>query len=68
MRMRTAAQAFREIKAMDPDSSISERQIRDIMKSGRVPVFRQGNKTMVTMESLIDYFEHPENHQNVTAS
>lgn len=68
MRMRTAAQAFREIKAMDPDSSISERQIRAIMKSGRVPVFRQGNKTMVTMESLIDYFEHPENYQNVTVS
>ena len=68
VKMRTAAQAYREIKAMDPGSSISERQIRDLYKSGIIPVFKQGNKTMTTMEILSDYFENPDKYQIVAAS
>lgn len=68
VKMRTAAQAFREIKAIDPETSISERQIREIMKSGMIPVFHQGRKTMTTMEALNDFFEHPENYATVIAS
>jgi len=57
--MRTAARAFEEIKKKDPETAISERQIRAIMRSGVIPVLRQGNKTMVNMDVLMDYFAHP---------
>lgn len=62
--IRTAAQAFREIKANDPQTAISERQIRAIMKSGVIPVLKQGNKTMVNMEVLVDYLAHPSKYSS----
>ena len=62
VRMRTAAQAYQEIKSQDPDTSISERQIREIMKSGVVPVVKRGIKLSVNMDALLAYFEDPEGY------
>lgn len=59
VKIRTAAQAYQEIKRNDPDSRISERQIRDLMKSGAFPVIRRGNRSYVTMEVLESYFSDP---------
>ena len=59
VRMRTAAQAYQEIKSQDPESSISERQIREIMKNGVVPVVRRGNRLSVNMDALLVYQDKP---------
>ncbi len=59
VRMRTAAQAYQELKQVDPKSCITERQIRELMKSGKIPVVKVGNRIQVNSDILIDYFANP---------
>lgn len=58
MRMRYAAEAVREIRKMDPDSAISERMIRRLIRQGLVPSIPTGDGTrrMVDLDVLLDYF------------
>ena len=46
-RIRTARQAYEEIKRNDPESCISERQIRDILRSGNIPIIRRFVKGII---------------------
>ena len=58
-RIRNARQAYEEIKRNDPESCISERQIRDILNSGVIPIIRRGNRKYVNMDILEAYFNDP---------
>ena len=58
-RIRTARQAYEEIKRNDPESCISESQIRDILRSGDIPIIRRGNRKYVNMDVLEAYFNDP---------
>ena len=59
VRIRTAEMAYREIKEQDPNSCISVRQIRDLMKSGKIPVHKVGKKLLVNMDILEQYYSDP---------
>lgn len=59
IRIRNARQAYEEIKRNDPESCISERQIRDILNSGVIPIIRRGNRKYVNMDVLEAYFNDP---------
>ena len=59
IRIRNARQAYEEIKRNDPESCISERQIRDILSSGVIPIIRRGNRKYVNMDVLEAYFSDP---------
>ena len=61
-RLRTGPQAFREIKAADPNTCVSERQIFDLLRSGSIPVIHQRSKILVSMDILEDYFANPEKY------
>ncbi len=63
VQMRTAAQAYQEIKQLDPNSCITERQIRQLMKSGKIPVIKVGNRTQVSLDVLLDYFANPTEYE-----
>ena len=58
-RIRNARQAYEEIKRNDPESCISERQIRDILSSGVIPIIKRGNRKYVNMDILEAYFNDP---------
>lgn len=53
-RMRTAAKAAAEIKALDPDTEVTEYFIRQIIKAGTIPVVKAGNKAMVNLNDLLE--------------
>lgn len=53
-RMRTAANVVKEIKAMDPGSNVSEHWVRQIAKSGRVPVVRAGRKILINLDEVLE--------------
>lgn len=64
MRVRTAHGAWLEFKAQDPATCISERQIRRIMKSGRIPVITNGaHIVQADMDVLEDYFRNPSQYE-----
>ncbi len=53
-RMRTAAKIVAEIKALDPDSDVTEYQVRQMVKKGDVPVVWAGKKALVNLDDVLD--------------
>ncbi|MCI8811068.1 MAG: hypothetical protein HFF84_13375 [Oscillibacter sp.] len=53
-RMRTAPKIVAEIKALDPDSEVTEYYIRNLVKSGAVPVVWAGNKALINLDAVIE--------------
>lgn len=56
---RTAKQAFTLIKEADPDTALTERLIRSLFHSGKIPTVKQGNKVLVNMKDLYEYLSNP---------
>lgn len=53
-RMRTAPKIVAEIKALDPETEVTEYYIRQLMKSGAVPVVWAGNKALINLDTVLD--------------
>lgn len=53
-RMRTAPKIVAEIKALDPNSEVSVRYIRRLVKEGTVTVVWAGNKALINLDDVLD--------------
>lgn len=53
-RMRTAAKIVAEIKALDPETEITEFHIRKLAKEGVVPVVWTGRKALINLNDVLD--------------
>lgn len=53
-RMRTAAKIVVEIKALDPETEVTEYYVRQLVKSGAVPVVWAGNKALINLNDVLD--------------
>ena len=49
-RLRTINKAYDEIKARDPDTAVSRRMFRDIVRSGMIPSIARGNRSLVDVD------------------
>ena len=49
-RLRTINKAYDEIKAKDPDTAVSRRMFRDIVRSGMIPSIARGNRSLVDVD------------------
>lgn len=55
-RMRTAKKAAEEIKAMDPDTDVTAHAIMRLIKDGKIPMRKSGNRYLVNLDTLLDYY------------
>ena len=53
-RMRTIPQAFKEIKAIDPNTSITMSTLRRLVKEGVVDTVQVANKRLLNLDLLFD--------------
>ena len=53
-RMRTAAKIVAEIKALDPDTEVTEFYIRQLAKEGTVPVVWAGRKALINLDDVLN--------------
>lgn len=53
-RIRTLPKAYEEIKKLDSNTSFSMSALRELCRSGKVPTFRIGNKTLLNFDVLLD--------------
>ena len=53
-RMRTAAKIVAEIKALDPDTEMTEFHIRQLAKEGTVPVVWAGRKALINLDDVLE--------------
>ena len=61
-RMRTVPEAFRELKAADPDTAYTLRALRADVKNGRipcVPVGDGGTKRLINLDQLFEMLGTP---------
>lgn len=63
-RMRTAEKALNDIKAVDPNTAITLRRIREIIASGEINVFQAGKKKLFDLDALIEYITKGGNIEN----
>ncbi len=53
-RMWTAAKIVAEIRALDPDTEVTEFHIRQMAKDGTVPVVWAGRKALINLDDVLD--------------
>lgn len=51
---RTVDAAYDELKSMDPNSKISKNCIRNLIKDGKIPTLKSGNKTIFDFTMLLN--------------
>lgn len=64
-RVRTISQAVQAIKEADPESSLSEWWLRQLVKSGKLKCHRAGNKYLVDLDLLEEFLKNPPNNEDV---
>ena len=52
-RMRTAAGIVAELKAMDPDTGVTEYFVRHLVRGGTLPVVWAGSKALVNLDDVL---------------
>ena len=58
-RMRTAAQAARQIKQEDPGSNVTESQIRSLVKKGIIKCLSIDSRILIDYDDLLAYLRNP---------
>lgn len=53
-RMRTAAKIAAEIKALDPNTDVTESWVRRMAKQGAIPVVWAGSKALINLDDVLD--------------
>lgn len=54
-RMRTIPNAYKEIKALDPNSNLSMRGLRNMVKNKEIPCVKtSANKYLINLDNLLD--------------
>ena len=53
-RMRTAPKIVAELKALDPETEITEYYVRQLVKAGAIPVVWAGNKALINLNDVLD--------------
>lgn len=54
-RMRSLPKAYAELKALDPDTSLSMRGLRDLVSSGQIPTITIKNRVLINLDLLIQW-------------
>lgn len=52
-RMRTAPKIVAEIKALDPDTEVTEYYVRQLVRTGVVPVVWAGAKALINLDDVL---------------
>lgn len=55
VRLRTIKQCLEAIREIDPNTAITEWYIRQLCKNGKIFYDDSGNKSLVSLDSLLEY-------------
>lgn len=56
-KMRLISEAYRYIKEQDPDTCITKTAFTTLVKQGRIPSIKIGNKTIVNLDHVETFFK-----------
>ena len=58
-RMRTIQEAAAELRRIDPNTAVTPYRIRQMVLDGTIPHVSAGNKRLVNLDTLLNYFATP---------
>ncbi|EEG30208.1 hypothetical protein CLOSTMETH_02140 [[Clostridium] methylpentosum DSM 5476] len=58
-RMRGIKEAIAELKAIDPQTAVTETYLRRLIKSGGFPAHHAGKKILINFDLLLSYLSEP---------
>ena len=58
-RMRTVHEAAQELKAIDPNTAVTEYHIRQLALSGVLPRVQAGRNLLINFDLLLEYLQNP---------
>lgn len=58
--MRTIKQTMEYLKEKDSDTALTEWNLRNLLKSGKLKSHRAGNKYLINLDYLEEYLNNPE--------
>ena len=64
-RLRLLDEAVAEIRALDPDTSISRNFVRKLAISGQVATVQVGRKRLINLESLLEFLSLDNSNPNM---
>lgn len=59
-RMRSVVQAVKELKELDPNTSVTESYIRRLVKQGKIKSYDIGRNILINFDYLCDFLNDPE--------
>lgn len=62
-RMRTITSAYKEIKELDPNSALTQNQLRVMVKNGDISYAKAGRTILINLDTLLDYL-NSQSYQN----
>lgn len=62
-KFRTIAKALEEVKKIDPDTCLSDYVLRRLASEEKISQIQSGNKTLIEVESLLDFLNGEENQE-----
>ncbi len=65
-KMRTLPEAFRELKAADPNTAYTLRALRTAVNKGEIPVVAVGSKRLINLDKLFEMLNTPSFEENNT--
>lgn len=60
--IRTIQGAFYAIREADPGTAITMHQLRALVRGGKIPSQKAGNKYLVAVEDILEYYQTKENY------
>ena len=58
-RMRTIPKAAAEIREMDPETALTEKGLRRLVKQGRIPAVAMESRLLVDLNKVCEYLASP---------
>lgn len=56
-RFRTIPRAIEEVKRTDPETAISTWEVRQAVRSGKIPSTRAGRRYVIAVEDVLAYYD-----------
>ncbi len=65
-RMRTLDECIKELKNIDPSTSVTKYFVRGLALSGAIPTVMVGRKRLINLDGLIQYLNEPHTAEDPT--
>lgn len=67
-RMRTLDECYKELKAVDPNTSVSKYFVRQLALSGKIPCIKAGRKRLINFDKLLVFLSGDNQEQKAQPS